>query len=97
MAFYEKRERAKASPSDILAQKKNQLASHNAQFDSAVSLVTGTIDRLEEINASIESEVSEINEYQKGLSETKDSLNTARLRNEQIIKNFHSLIERTTG
>lgn len=94
MAFYNKNTRATAavSPSDILSQKQNQLAAYNAQFESAVSLVTSTIDRLGEIDASINATIAEIDEYQKGLTDTRESLDGARRRNEQVIKNFRTLL-----
>lgn len=95
MAFYDKKARTTAavSPSDILSQKQNQLAAYNAQFESAVSLVTSTIDRLGEIDASINATIAEIDEYQKGLTDTRQNLDSARRRNEQVIKNFRNLLE----
>lgn len=94
MAFYDKKTKATAavSPSDILSQKQNQLAAYNAQFESAVSLVTSTIDRLGEIDMSINATIAEIDEYQKGLATTRQDLDSARSRNEQIIKNFRTLL-----
>lgn len=92
MVFYNKKTATAVSPSDILSQKQNQLASYNAQFESAVSLVTSTIDRLGEIDASINATIAEIDEYQKGLTVTRQDLDSARNRNEKIIKNFRTLL-----
>ncbi len=94
MAFYNKKvaTTTAVSPSDILSQKQNQLAAYNAQFESAVSLVTSTIDRLGEIDTSINATIAEIDEYQKGLTSTRQDLDNARRRNEQVVKNFRNLL-----
>ena len=66
------------SSADVLAQKKSRLDSYNAQFDKAVSLITDTIQ--------------EIDDYQRELAETKDGLTVAREKNERVIANFQALL-----
>lgn len=54
------------------------LDSFNAQFDKAVSLITDTIQ--------------EIDDYQRELAETKDGLTAAREKNDRVIANFQALL-----
>lgn len=62
------RTKAKA---DVLEQKKNKLNAYNAQFDSAVSLITTTIENLSTISRNITDTIQEIDDYQKELAATK--------------------------
>ena len=58
--------------------KMSWLDSFNAQFDKAVSLITDTIQ--------------EIDDYQRELAETKDGLTAAREKNDRVIANFQALL-----
>lgn len=85
---------------DVLGKKKSELNSYIAQFQNAVSLVTGTIDHLKEINAGIEGKMQEIDEYQakiedyqSELERTKAGLGNTKNKNEKIIQNFNALLE----
>lgn len=80
------------SSADVLAQKKSRLDSYNAQFDKAVSLITGTIDNLGVISKNISDTIQEIDDYQRELAETKDGLTVAREKNERVIANFQALL-----
>ncbi len=77
---------------DILAQKKNKLAAYNLQFDTAVSLITTTIDHLHEIVNGIDVTIQEIDEYQSELAATRTDLCDARAKNERVIQNFNALL-----
>lgn len=77
---------------DVLAQKKGRLDSYNAQFDKAVSLITGTIANLGIISKNIADTIQEIDDYQRELTETKDGLIVAREKNDQVIANFQALL-----
>lgn len=77
---------------DVLAQKKSRLESYNAQFDKAVSLITGTIANLGVISKNIADTIQEIDDYQQELAETKDGLIVAREKNDQVIANFQALL-----
>ena len=80
------------SSADVLAQKKSRLDSYNAQFDKAVSLITGTIANLGVISKNIADTIQEIDDYQRELTETKDGLIVAREKNDQVIANFQALL-----
>lgn len=77
---------------DILEQKRNRLASYNQEFDSAVSLITNTIDNLGLISKGIEQTMQEIVEYERELATTKEGLEAAKARNDRVISNFQSLL-----
>lgn len=77
---------------DILIQKKRSLASYNSQFDTAVSLITTTIDHLNTIVKDIDSTIQEIDEYQNELAATRTDLCDARAKNERVIQKFTSLL-----
>lgn len=77
---------------DILAQKKKRLAAYNTQFDTAVNMITATIDHLDEIVNGIDTTIQEIDEYQSELAATRTDLCDARAKNERVIQNFKALL-----
>lgn len=78
---------------DVLQKKNEELKQFVERYDSAVAVVTGTINNLKEINENISEKIKEIEEYQAELARTRNGLDDTRLKNEQIIKNFSALIE----
>lgn len=84
----------KGDSRDRCTPKKNEeLKQFVERYDSAVAVVTGTINNLKEINENISEKIKEIEEYQTELARTRNGLDDTRLKNEQIIKNFSALIE----
>lgn len=81
-----------AKRKDILAKKQEELAGVVAMFETAVSVVSGVVKNLSDLNTQIDTEIQEIDEYQKELSSTRDSLASARSKNERIMQNFNSLL-----
>lgn len=77
---------------DIMLKKQAQLNQYMAQYDSAVSLVTNTIDNLGEISRGIEDTIREIDDYQKGLDATRAGLSEAKAKNDKVIANFRALL-----
>ena len=77
---------------DILAQKKSKLAAYNTQFDTAVSLITSTIDQLGGIVAGIDATIQEIDDYQNELAATRSNLCDANEKNQRVIQNFKALL-----
>jgi len=77
---------------DIMLKKQAQLSQYMAQYDSAVSLVTNTIDNLGEISRGIEDTIREIDDYQKGLDATRAGLTEAKAKNDKVIDNFRALL-----
>lgn len=78
---------------DILQQKQKELFNCQNQFNTAVSIVTSTVQKLSRINEQIETKVKEIDEYQSQLEHTKVDLVDTRNKNERIIKNFNALLD----
>jgi len=77
---------------DVLETKRAELSAYQARFDSAISVVTSTIDSLSRINEGIEQKVNEIAEYQDELEKTMVGLVDAKEKNARVIKNFSALI-----
>lgn len=77
---------------DVLEKKKAKLSAYQTQFDSAISVVTTTINQLNDINAGITAEIEEITAYQDNLEETRVGLSEALHKNSRVIKNFSSLL-----
>lgn len=77
---------------DILAQKKSKLAAYNTQFDTAVSLITSTIDQLGGIVAGIDATIQEIDDYQNELAATRSNLCDAKEKNQRVIQSFKALL-----
>lgn len=82
-----------AKTKDILHQKQKELFNCQNQFNTAVSVVTSTVQKLSRINEQIETKVKEIDEYQSQLEHTKVDLVDTRNKNERIIKNFNALLD----
>lgn len=78
---------------DILQEKKATLVSLSQQADSAVDLVSRTINSLSLINQEIEDNVAEIESYTKELEDTRASLEKQRKNNTALIANFSKLLE----
>lgn len=78
---------------DVLTQKQQELAAYTEQANTAVSLVTSTIDNLSRINDAISEKIQEIEAYQSELTRTRDGLTGARDKNSRIISNFRALLE----
>lgn len=77
---------------DILTKKREGADFFTKQFDTAVNLITNTINMLTHANESIDREMDEIADYQSRLDETKNDLAAQKNRNEKVIKNFTALI-----
>lgn len=77
---------------DVLDKKKAKLSAYQTQFDSAISVVTSTINQLNDINAGITSEIEEIAAYQDDLEKTRTGLADALDKNSRVIKNFSALL-----
>ncbi len=78
---------------DVLEKKKAKLSAYQTQFDSAISVVTSTINQLNDINAGITSEIEEITAYQDDLEKTRTGLADALDKNSRVIKNFSALLD----
>ena len=77
---------------DMLEQKKKSLNTYTAQFNIAVSAVTGIIDTLTQTSSNIEQTIAEINEHQKELDTTTKGLRETKDKNDKVIKNFRALL-----
>ena len=80
-------------PKDILQEKKTVLADLSQQANSAVDLVSRTINSLGLINQEIEDTVAEIESYTTELEGTRDALEKQRKNNTALIANFSKLLE----
>lgn len=77
---------------DVLERKTKELNAYVTQFENAVSVVTNAVNNLFRINDGIAEKIQEIDDYQAELSKTRDGLDAARVKNEQVIKNFNALL-----
>ena len=78
---------------DVLKKKQRELATCKAQYDSSVSLITDTADRLAALGTEIEEKIREIDTYQAELQETRKGLSEMKERNEKVSANFRALLE----
>lgn len=77
---------------NILEQKEAELLALNDKSESAVRLVQATIDGLERTNSQIQEKIEEIDEIQRRFSNTRDGLEATYNKNQQIAKNFKTLL-----
>lgn len=75
-----------------MAKKRESADFFTKQFDTAVNLITNTINMLTHANENIDREMDEITDYRSRLGEIKNALVAQKNRNEKIIKNFTALI-----
>lgn len=83
----------KASKRDLLQQKRSELDTYKSMFDSAVSVITSTIQTLSTINDGIDSKIQEIEDYQNELLHVKEELGATKSRNSGIVRNLSALME----
>lgn len=84
-----------AKKMNILEQKQSNLEFVRSTTRGLISLVTNTISSLKEVNQQIDTEIAEIDGMQASLLNTREGLSAERQHNEQIIKNFGTLIGAT--
>lgn len=82
----------KIKAQDMLELKKKNLNTYAAQFDDAVSAVTGIIDTLTTASSNIDKTIAEIDDYQKELSETAQGLRNTKAKNDRVVQNFKALL-----
>ena len=77
---------------DVLEQKEAKLSVLTQRSDDAVQLVRSTMNGLDAIDAEIEQTISEIDEIQTRMSNTRAGLEARRNKNQRIKQNFKSLL-----
>ena len=77
---------------DIIDQKRLELNTYVAQYNSAISLITGTIDSLGSISQNMADKIGEIAAYQRDLDATKAGLAEAKAKNDRVMENFKRLV-----
>lgn len=77
---------------DVLEQKKRELDACTHQYDSAVSLVTSTVQNLRELGEDIAGKIREIEEYNSKLMETRDEYIRMKEKNDKVAANFSALL-----
>lgn len=78
---------------DFLTVQTKKLGDLQRKSQSALDLVTSTINGLKSANAEIASTMADIREYQAMLSEKESQLDGVMKKNERIVDNFSKLIE----
>lgn len=77
---------------DTLEQKRKLSAGYISMFETAVSAVTSMSTVLKNMNDRIDTDIDDIDEYQKNLEETKTQLNEMREKNKRVIDNISALL-----
>lgn len=77
---------------NILEQKQSNLQALESRTHGLINMVTETIESLASANHDIDSEIADIEGYQRSLSETRNGLLAAKRQNDTIITNFRTLI-----
>jgi len=77
---------------DVLEQKKRELDACTQQYDSAVSLVTSTVQNLRLLGEDIDNKIREIEEYNSRLMETREEYIRVKEKNDKVAANFSALL-----
>ena len=78
---------------DIIEVKQRELEELQMQSNSALDIVTSTINQLAAVNERIDIKINEITEAKTKLQATEDGLNNTKAHNSKIISKFKTLIE----
>ena len=78
---------------DIIEMKQKELEALQVESNSALDIVTSTINQLLTVNEKIETNINEITEAKAKLQATEEGLNTTKEHNSKIINKFRALIE----
>jgi len=89
--------RKNKTATDLLQEKQNEVARLSREANAAVDLVTRTMDNLGGINQQIDNAVSEIDDYTKELTATRNAMVKQRCANAAIIANFAKLLDVSSG
>jgi len=77
---------------DVLEQKKRELDACAYQYDSAVSLVTSTVQNLKLLGEDIDNKIREIEEYNSRLMQTREEYVRMKEKNDKVAANFSALL-----
>ena len=77
---------------DVLEKKKKELASCVEQYNSAIALVTGTVNNLHSLGESTAEKITEIDKYHEELMSTRDGLCKMKEKNDKVAANFSALL-----
>lgn len=83
----------KTKNNNIIEAKQKELEALQVESNSALDVVTSTINQLLAVNEKIEANMSEIAEAKAKLQATEEGLNTTKEHNSKIINKFRALIE----
>lgn len=78
---------------DTITEKEQELKGLQALSEAALSIVTKTIQNLDDVNAEIDEKITEIHEMRDKLDRTETSLTETKVRNSRISSKFKALIE----
>lgn len=78
---------------DTITEKEQELKGLQALSEAALSIVTKTIQNLDDVNAEIDEKITEIHEMRDKLDRTETSLTETKVRNGRISSKFKALIE----
>lgn len=78
---------------DVVSTKKTELAFLQAESESALTSITSTINKLEETNVEIQQKISEIEEVETQLAQTKAELVMVYNSNVKVSDKFKALLE----
>ena len=82
----------KHSVKDTPERKKNSASEYISMFETTVSVATSMSTVLKNMNDKIDTDIDDIDEYQKNLEETKTQLNDIREKNKRVIDNISALL-----
>ncbi len=77
---------------DVLELKKRELNACTQQYDSAISLVTSTVQNLKQLGEDIDNKIREIEEYNSRLMETREEYIRMKEKNDKVAANFSALL-----
>lgn len=77
---------------NLLAIKKTQLEQYELSFNNAVQVVQDAVSQLENLETEISDSIPEIEAYQRGLQEIKESMITKKEKNARVRANFKALL-----
>ena len=77
---------------DVLETKRKELALCQSKYNSAVSIVTTTVNELKQLGAELACKIEELDQYEEDLKATREDLRRVKEQNDKVAANFSALL-----
>lgn len=77
---------------DVLETKRKEPALCQTKYESAVSIVSTTVNQLKQLGAELAVKIEELDQYEEDLKATREDLRKVKEQNDKVAANFSALL-----